>query len=327
MSAPDLPNAADVWRARSRIAAIVRPTPTLPSLALSEKVGREVFLKWETMHPTGAFKIRGAANKILGLTPEERARGVAAFSTGNHGLSVAYVARKLGIPATVCVSERVPSNKVRALQRVGATVEVYGKSQDEAEAHCYELEGKEGFVIIKPFDDPMVISGQGTIGLELLNQVPELSSVLVPLSGGGLIAGVALAIKANNPRTRVIGVTMDRGAAMYHSLRAGAPVSVEEEDTLADSLLGGIGMENQYTFALVQDLVDETVLVSEDAIARAMTFLFSEHHAAVEGAAAVGPAALLENKVELGPGPAAAVITGNNVDISAFMRAIEPHLK
>lgn len=320
--APTSPTVADVWTARSRITSIVRPTPTLPSQSLTELAGAEVFLKWETMHPTGSFKIRGAANKLLSLSSEQRRRGVATFSTGNHGLAVAYVARSLSIPATVCLSTGVPENKVRGMKRFGARVEVQGRSQDEAEEYCVRLASDEGLTVIEPFDDPEVIAGQGTIGLELLDQLPRVQTVLVPLSGGGLIAGIALAIKANNPGARLVGITMERGAAMYESLRAGHPVSIEEEETLADSLRGGIGRRNRYTFALVRKLVDDTLLVTEAAIGRAMTLLFREHRAAVEGAAAVGVAALLEGKLESSNGPIAAVITGNNVDAGVFAAVI-----
>lgn len=321
-----VPSVSDIWTARSRIGQLVGRTPTLMSRALTERLGSAVFLKWEIMHPTGAFKIRGAANKLLSLTAEESSRGVAAFSTGNHGMSVAYVASRLGMPATVCVSERVPRNKIEALRRFGATVEVSGKGQDEAEAHCYDLERERGFVVVKPFDDPLVIAGQGTIGLELMEDLPGVMTVLVPLSGGGIIAGIALAVKANSPGSRIVGITMERGAAMYESLRAGAPVAVEEVETLADSLLGGIGENNRYTFDLVKRLVDETVVVPEDAIAEAMAFLFREHRVAVEGAAAVGVAALLRGIVRPAGGPTAVVLTGSNVDVQGFLAATRPYL-
>lgn len=322
----DTVEVSDVLGARSRIAGLVQRTPTVLSPSLSELAGCDVYLKWELMHPTGAFKIRGAANKLLSLSDEERKRGVATFSTGNHGMSVAFVARRLGVRATVCVSERVPKNKTDALLRFGAEVDVFGKSQDEAEAHCYVLERDRGLVVIKPFDDPIVIAGQGTIGLELLEELPELASVLVPLSGGGLISGIALAVKANNPRCRVIGISMEHGAAMHESLRRGRPVAVEEVESLADSLLGGVGQDNRYTFELVKRLVDDTRLVSEDAIAEAMAFLFREHRIAVEGAAAVGVAALLRGVVKPVGGPVALVVTGNNIAADAFLAATKPYL-
>lgn len=317
-----------VWTARSRIAPVVRRTPLVESPVLSEQLNATVCLKLETLHPTGAFKLRGAANRILSLSPAEQRRGVATFSTGNHGVAVAYVARQLGIPAVVCISERVPRAKVDVLRRLGARVEVHGAGQDEAEARCYDLEREQGLTVVKPFDDPDVIAGQGTIGLELLEDCPGLDTVVVPLSGGGLIAGIALALKANHPSLRVVGVSMERGAVMYHSLRAGAPVTLPEEPTLADSLLGGIGQENRYTFRLVQELVDETVLVPEDAIARAMAFLFQRHRLVAEGAAATGIAALQHHPRLVQPGSRVAVIiTGHNVDLGAFLAATRPYLE
>lgn len=326
MSGEGLPSASDVWRARSRIRGLVGETPTLPSVPLSTRLGGDIHLKWETMHPTGAFKVRGAANKLMSLSPEMRRRGVATFSTGNHGQAVAYVARRLGAPATVCVSSGVPRNKIAALEGLGARVEVHGSSQDDAEEYCYNLGREEGLEVIKPFDDPDVIAGQGTIGLELLDQLPGLETLLVPLSGGGLIAGIALALKANLPSVRIVGITMERGAVMYASLREGSPVRLAEEETLADSLRGGIGRDNRYTFPLVRELVDETLLVSEEAIARAMAYILTEHRMAVEGAAAVGVAALLEGKVEASHRLTAAVITGNNLDMTSFMEAVSSYL-
>ncbi len=322
-----LPTARDVWVARNRISNMVERTPVLPSNTLSSRTGSRQFMKWETMHPTGAFKIRGAANKIAGLPEETRKLGVATFSTGNHGLSVAHVAGLLGCRANVFVSSRVPKNKREALERFGAELHVGGGSQDDAERSCYAFAEEQGCAVVPPFDDPDVICGQGTIGLELMEALPELDALFIPLSGGGLIAGVALAVKAVSPRCRVYGVSMERGAVMHESLRAGKPVVLEEVDTLADSLLGGIGSENKYTFSLVRDLVDDTFLVSEAAIAEAMAFLFREHHVVVEGAAAVGPAAILQGVVDLSGKTVASVITGNNVDVVSFLEAVRPYLR
>jgi threonine dehydratase len=269
--------------------------------------------------------VRGAANKILSLSAEDRARGVVTVSTGNHGRAVAYVAQMLGIRATVCLSELVPANKVNALNQLGAEVVIHGKSQDDAAVRAEALQTERGLSMIHPFDDPTIIAGQGTIGLELLLDAPDLATVLVPLSGGGLISGIALALKSANPAIRVIGITMEHGAAMYQSLQAGHPVEVEETESLADSLGGGVGLGNQYTFGMVQQLVNDVVLVSEDEIARAMAFAFHEHHLVTEGAGAVGIAALLAGKISPADGKTVVVVSGGNVDLSALMQIAQKY--
>ncbi|HZK53352.1 MAG TPA: hydroxyectoine utilization dehydratase EutB [Desulfosporosinus sp.] len=321
-----LPSIRDIWSARERISSMVIKTPLIISPVISEQVRASVFLKLENLHETGAFKIRGAANKMLSLTLDEQKRGVATFSTGNHGLAVAYVAKKLGIPAVVCISNRVPSVKVDALRRMGTSVQIHGNSQDEAEEYCHRFSEQHDLTVIRAFDDPFVISGQGTIGLELLEDFPAIDTVIVPLSGGGLLSGIALVMKSIDPRIRVIGVSMERGAVMYQSLRAGRPVELPEEDTLADSLLGGIGLDNRYTFRMVQNYVDETVLVTEEAIAEGMAYLMKSHRMVVEGAAATGIAAVLQSGL-IAPGSNVAVIvSGNNVDVSSFLKATERYL-
>lgn len=312
----------DVWKARQRIAPYVRKTPLTASPIFSARIGASVFLKLETFQETGSFKVRGAANKILSLTPDEQRRGVTTFSTGNHGLAVAHIARQLGITAVICVSRRVPRAKADAIERLGARLEVDGDSQDDAERHCYELQERQGMTVIKPFDDPYVIAGQGTIGLELLEDLPEIEAVVVPLSGGGLIAGIGYTLKSASPDIEVIGVSMERSAAMSHSLQAGRPVVVAEHDTLADSLLGGIGRENQYSFGMVRRYVDDVVLVSEEAIAEGMAVLFDQQRMVVEGAAATGIAALLHGNVARPGSNIAVIVSGNNVDTRAFLTAI-----
>ncbi|MFQ5401054.1 MAG: hydroxyectoine utilization dehydratase EutB [Anaerolineae bacterium] len=312
----------DIFLAQKSIRSIAKQTPLVQSPLLTEKTGIQVRLKLETVQEIGAFKIRGAANKILHLPPEIQARGVVTASTGNHGRAVAYVANELNIPATVCISELVPQNKVDALKRLGAEVVIVGQSQDEAEERANQLQNERGLTMIHPFDDPHIIAGQGTIGLELLTEWPEVDTVLVPLSGGGLIAGIALALKSANPVIWVIGVSMERGAVMYHSLRAGRPLQLHEEPTLADSLQGGIGLDNQHTFHMVQNHVDETILVSEEEIEAAMTFALREHHLVVEGAGAVGIAALQNDKVKNRGNNIAVVISGGNVDMKQLLQIV-----
>jgi threonine dehydratase len=315
----------DIYVARNRIAPIARRTPLIRSPLLTEHIGASVYLKLENIQETGAFKLRGAANKMLGLTADEKARGVIAFSSGNHGRAVSYVARQLGIDAVICISKRVPSTKINAIKRLGAEVVVYGKSQDEAEEHSFRMQEERGLTMINPSDDPFVIAGQGTIGLELLEDLPEIDTVIVPLSGGGLIAGIALALKSANTAIRVIGVSMERAPVMYHSLRAGKPVVLEEEETIADGLVGGIGLDNQYTCRMVQQYVDDTILVSEEEIAEAMAFALEKHHLVVEGAGAVGIATLLHRKMKEVGRNVAVVVSGSNVDIPLLLKIAQDH--
>jgi threonine dehydratase len=316
----------DVWDARKRINSIVNRTPVLYSSILSEKLGRNVYLKLENIHEIGAFKVRGAANKILSLSDEEKRLGVATFSTGNHGMAVAYVAQKLGIEAVVCISNRVPKAKVDSIKRLGAKIEIVGESQDEAGIRCYELEKERGLTVIQPFDDPYVIAGQGTIGLELLEDLPQLTDVIVPLSGGGLLSGIGLALKSNDQAIRVTGVSMENSAVMYESLKAGKPVEMEESETLADSLLGGIGLDNQYTFQMVQKYMDECLLIPEEEIGYSMAFMMDKHRIIMEGAAATGIAAVLGKKIPHQDGDVAVIISGQNVDLSVLSNLIQKYL-
>jgi threonine dehydratase len=309
---------AAIYRARQAIAPWVRRTPLVRSEALSARTGGNVHLKLETLQETGAFKLRGAFNRLLQLTDAERERGVVAVSTGNHARAVAYAARALAVPAVVCMSSLVPDNKVKAVRAAAAEVRIAGRNQDEAEEVAKQLAAERGLVFVSPFDDPQVIAGQGTIGLELLEDLPALDSVLVPLSGGGLIGGIALALKSADRSIRVIGVSMERGPAMVRSLEAGRPVAVEEEPSLADSLGGGIGLDNRHTFALVRDLVDQTVLVSEAEIAAAMVHCYWQEQQIVEGGAAVGVAALLAGKVAASGANLVVLLSGRNVDLRRF---------
>jgi threonine dehydratase len=313
---------AAIYRARNAIAPWVRRTPLVHSAALSGRLGCNVHLKLETLQETGAFKLRGAFNRLLNLADAERERGVIAVSTGNHARAVAHAAGALGMPALVCMSSLVPDNKVAAVRAAGAEVRIAGRNQDEAEEVARQLAAERGLVFVSPFDDPHVIAGQGTIGLELLEDLPALDSILVPLSGGGLIGGIALALKSADKSIRVIGVSMERGPAMVRSLEAGRPVPVEEEPSLADSLGGGIGLDNRYTFALARDLVDETVLVSEAEIVAAMAHCYWREQQIVEGAAAVGIAALLTGKVETPGANLVVLLSGRNVDMRRFSEIV-----
>ncbi len=322
-----MPTLHDVMLAARRISTVVRTTELLPSPSAAREAGAaEMLLKLESLQNTGAFKVRGAANRILGLSPEEQHRGVITFSTGNHGKAVSYVAGRSGIKAVVCLSEHVPQYRAEKIRQLGAEVEVYGHSQDEAEERYRELVADCGYIPVVPFDDPEIIAGQGTIALEMLARRPDIELLLVPLSGGGLLAGIAMAAKAINPQIRVVGVSIERSPAMLESIKAGRPVQVEERDTLADSLLGGIGTENRYTLPLVRDNTDEHVTVTEEEIAAAMAYAFREHSLVIEGAAAVGIAALRSGKVEARGRIAAAVVSGSSVDPAQYLRTLETQI-
>ena len=310
------PTLADIYAAAKVIRGVADATPLVPSPFMSDKAGAEFLLKLENMQPIGAFKLRGAYNAVAGV---QDAKGVTCCSTGNHGRGVAFAARERGMRAVICMSELVPQAKVDGIKALGAEVAIKGRSQDDALAESHRLVAEEGLVEISPFDDPLVISGQGTIGLEILQSRPDVTTLLVPLSGGGLAAGVALAAKSINPDIRVIGITMDRGAAMYESIKAGHPVEVPEVASLADSLGGGIGMQNKLSFPMCRDLLDEVVLVTEDEIYHAMQVLYYEDRIVAEGACVVGLAAVLTGKVTL-DGPTATIITGRNLAMPTFTR-------
>jgi threonine dehydratase len=310
-----------IYAAREAIRGLALRSPLVPAQSLGMGA-RQVRLKIESAQPVGAFKIRGVANALARLDPAVRRRGVVCASTGNHGRALAYAARRLETRASVCLSRLVPANKLALIRQLGAELRICGESQDEAQAECARLVAEAGLVEIPPFDHPDVIAGQGTIGLEILEDFAEVDTVIVPVSGGGLIAGIALALKAASPAIRVIGVSMERGAAMHASLAAGRPVEVKEEKSLADSLGGGIGLANRFTFELVRELVDEIRLVPETAIAGAMRRLFLEEGWVAEGAGAIGLALLEEAHQSILGERVAIVISGRNVDMALFQRVI-----
>lgn len=316
---PEL-NLSNIYAARQRMSGVAVATPLVAS-ALSGPAGEEILLKLETLQPTGAFKLRGAANAIAVHGDRAREAGVVSVSTGNHGRAVAHAARRTGVRAVICLSDLVPDVKADAIAALGAEVRRIGRSQDEAQREADRLVRDEGMIAIPPFDDPLVVAGQGTIGLELLEARPDLGTIVIPLSGGGLAAGVALAAKSIRPGIRIVGVSMDRGAAMNESIRAGRPVEVEEVPSLADSLGGGIGLDNRVTFGLCRDLLDEVVLVTEQEIYDGMRALYARDRMVAEGASAVGHAALLAGKLRLA-GPTAFLITGRNVEMAQFSAVI-----
>ncbi|MGI9465212.1 MAG: hydroxyectoine utilization dehydratase EutB [Aestuariivirgaceae bacterium] len=312
---------SDIEAARVRIAGRLRSTPVVHSPSLSEIAGHQVELKLEHLQTTGSFKLRGATNAVLKLDDDERQRGVVGVSTGNHGRGLAYAARQAGVRCILCMSSLVPQNKVDGIKAQGAEVRIIGTSQDDAQIEVDRLVAEDGMTMLPPFDHPDIIAGQGTLGLELYDEMPEADTALIQLSGGGLISGVAAALKARNPDIRVIGVSMERGAAMYECLKAGKPVHVDEMTTLADSLGGGIGLDNQYTFAMVRNLVDDVVLVSEAEIAQAIRHGYWRERQIIEGSGSVGIAAVMAGKAQL-IGPTMVLVSGGNIDMALHHRII-----
>ena len=319
---------ADINTAQARIKGRVRHTPILQDMDLSARLGVPVYLKQEYKQDTGAFKLRGATNAVLSLSPADLARGVVTASTGNHGRALAHAARAAQARALVCLSRLVPENKVAAIRDLGAEVRIIGASQDEAMQEVARAVRAEGLSEVPPFDHPAVIAGQGTLGLEIMADCASVATILVPMSGGGLAAGVALAAKSVRPDLRVIGISMSRGAAMAASLAAGHPVQVTELPTLADSLGGGIGLDNRISFSMCRALLDEVILLSEAEIAAGMRHIHAATGDTVEGAAAVGVAALLAGKINP-HGPIVAILSGRNVAPDLFARVLrrDPELE
>ncbi|PDW00753.1 threonine ammonia-lyase [Candidatus Chloroploca asiatica] len=301
---------AHILAAHRRMAGIVYPTPLEFSRPLTRVAGAEVFLKLECAQVTGSFKIRGAANALLS---GEGRWPVVACSAGNHALGIAYAATHAGIDATLVLPENASPAKIQALQRYPVNMVFLGKDYDEAEAAAMRLAHEEGQRFISPYNHPDVVAGQGTLGREILDQLPNAEVLIVSVGGGGLISGIGIWAKAINPKLRLIGVQAEHSAAMHASLQAGHLVQIQHRPTLADSLAGNLEA-GAMTFPLVQQLVERIVLVSEPQIAAAMRWLLDEHHLLVEGSAAVTVAALLEGLI---PGLArqrvVALLCGRNV--------------
>ena len=315
----------DIRVARKRIQGIAIQTPLKPAYSLSDKTGRNIWLKMETMQPTGAFKLRGAANAILQLSPAQQQAGVLTMSTGNHGKAIAYVAKKLGIRAVICISEQVPQVKIEGMKKLGVEVRIAGKDQDEADIQARAMAEAEGLRFISAFDDAGVIAGQGTVALEILEQEPSLDTLIIPLSGGGLMAGMGIAAKALKPEVKLIGVSMEEGAAMHLSIQAGHLVEVNEQPSLADALTGGIPPDNRFSFPLCQQYVDRSFLVSEDSIAKAMAYALRWERIVLEGGAATSIACLEEHLQQIPGQNIGLVCTGDNVAITKLMDLYHQH--
>lgn len=310
---------ADIESARELLADVIRPTPLEFSRALSQRVGGDVHLKLENLQRAGSFKIRGAYTRIARLTDEERAGGVVAASAGNHAQGVALAAQLLGAHATVYMPKGAPIPKVQATRGYGAEVVFHGHTVDECLIAAREHAARTGAVLIHPFDHVDVVAGQGTCGLEVLEQCPDVRTVLVCTGGGGLLAGIAAAVKATRPDVRVVGVQAGEAAAYPPSLAVGRPVPLDRMRTMADGI--AVGCPGEVPFALVQALVDDVVTVDEDLLARALLFLLERAKQVAEPAGAAAVAALLDRPEAFEP-PVVAVVSGGNIDPLLMMQVL-----
>lgn len=311
----------DVRMARERIGGAVLVSRCAESNALSQMTGSRVWLKFENLQMTGSYKERGALNKILTLSAADRERGLVAASAGNHAQAVSFHATQREISAQIVMPLATPLNKVMATRRFGGEVVLYGANYDEACEEAMRRCAELGRTFVHPFDDDAVMAGQGTLGLELMEQVPEMDVLVASIGGGGMISGVACAIKEANPRVRVIGVQTARLASMQAAVRTGAPVTLPVASTLADGI--AVRRAGERTFEMVRRYVDDIVTVEEDEIAAAILLLLEREKTLVEGAGAAPVAALLHNKVEVVGKTVGVVVSGGNLDVSILSRIIE----
>ncbi|TWP36845.1 threonine ammonia-lyase [Leekyejoonella antrihumi] len=309
-----MPDLDSIRAAQVRIKDYVQRTRAIRSAALSSRSGADVHLKLEIEQPTGSFKVRGACNAMRAMFEAGRVEGVTTASTGNHARAVTYLGDRFGLPVRAFLADSVAGSRVQALEELGATVDRSSSDQTAAIIAAVEYAEAHGYGFIPPFDHPDVISGQGTIGLELCDDLQSLDAVIVQVSGGGLIDGIALAVKAMSPSTRIIGVCADAAPAMKESLAAGHPVGVPELPTIAASLMGDLGPDNQYTFPIAQQVIDEMVAVSDECIRQATDTIADDEGLVVEPAAAAGAAYLRASGDRFAGARVALILTGNTVD-------------
>ena len=313
---------SDVLEARERLGDQVVLTPCTKSMAFGDLLACSLWLKFETRQRTGSFKDRGALNKLLLLSDEERLQGIVTASAGNHAQAVAHHASRLGIPATVVMPIGTPLVKSANTSGFGARVILHGDTVSESLAEALRLVEQDGFTMVHPFDDRDVIAGQGTIGLELVEQVPDLTHVVVPLGGGGLISGIAIAAKASNPSLRIVGVEAAAAPAAYRSREMGKVTRIESTETIADGI--AVQRIGDLTFPLIEEYVDDIVIVEEEEIASAVLMLLERERTVVEGAGATPLAALVSGRISLGDDDVvAAVLGGGNIDVNMIARIIE----
>ena len=314
----------DVEDARERIQSQIYLSPLPYSETISQLSGNRVFFKLENLQITGSFKERGALNRLLTLTPDEAKRGVIAASAGNHGMAVAYHGQRLKIAATIVMPLHAPLIKVSRVRHYGAQTVLHGSDYDAAFTEAQRLAQEKGLTFIHGFNDPWVVAGQGTIGLELYEQNPDLHAVVVPVGGGGLIAGIALILKTLNPKIRIIGVQAEAVPSMKAALEKGGPIRLPPATTIADGI--AVREVGETPFALAKHYVDDIVTVSEGEIANAVLLLLETEKTVAEGAAAVPLAAVINKKTGLAESNVAIVITGGNIDMNLISRIIEKGL-
>lgn len=312
---------ADITAARERVADAIVQTPVIAALALRDRLTGPLHIKLESLQRTGSFKDRGALNRLLALTPEQRARGVVTASAGNHAQAVAYHGSRLGVPVQVVMPEHTPLIKVLNTRQFGAEIHFRGTTLSDAMVEAERLEEENGYVMVHAFDDERVIAGQGTIGLELLEQIPELTAVVVPIGGGGLISGMAIALKERRPDIRIFGVEAAVAASAMASRQAGKPVKIETSETIADGI--AVKRVGDRTFPIIERYVDDIVSVSETEIASAVHLLLENEKLLSEGAGAVPLAAILAGRLPLGPSDVTVmVLSGGNIDINLLERIV-----
>ena len=312
---------ADIWEAHKLLKSRLHHTPLTPSRTLRDLTGADIYLKAENMQRSGSFKVRGASYKLSRLSAQEYERGVIAASAGNHAQGVAIAAAQYNIPCTIVMPETAPLAKVMATQSYGASVVLHGFTYDDAYQHCLEMQEQSGATFIHAFDDPDIIAGQGTLGLEMLSDLPDADALVVPIGGGGLMSGIAIAARALRPDITIIGVQAEGAAGFRASLDAGEVRSLPAITTIADGI--AVKRPGALTFSIIERLVDEVVLVNDESIIGAVLFLMERCKMLVEGAGAVGVAALLSGAVAL-PGKKVLVpLTGGNIDINLVSRFIE----
>jgi len=309
----------DIQQAQKNIASYAKLTPLVPSRFLSELCKGNVFLKLENQQLTRSFKIRGVINKLLSLSAEEKSKGVITASAGNHGMAVAYGAHKLGFQAKIVVPTHAPQVKVEGIRQFGAELVLYGETYDEAEKKAKELAAQEGKLYISSYNDELIVAGHGTVGLEILKELPMVDVVIVPVGGGGLIGGIAIAVKSQRPTVKVIGVQSTASPVMFESLKTGkiVPPHRHERYTIAEGLVGAVD-KGSITFGIAQRYVDYVMLSREESIRQAVYLLWKNEKEVVEGSGAAGVALLLENKDLFSGQTVAVVISGGNIDPYLF---------
>lgn len=311
----------NIKKASENVYTLARRTPLVHSQFLSKFCGGEVYLKLENQQITNSFKIRGAINRITQLTLEERKRGIVTASTGNHAQGVARVAEKLNIPAKIFVPTNISKSKLDKIRNYNVDVILHATRCDEVELKAREVAIKDGLTYISPYNDEGIIAGQGTIGLEILEELQRVDTIIVPVGGGGLISGIAIAVKSLKPSVQIIGVQSEVAPTVHESLKADKILVIEEQDSLAEGLLGGLE-KGAITFKLIQKYVDDLVLVQEETIQKAIRQLWEKESQIAEGAGAIAIAPILENKDEFNDKTVVSVISGGNIEDNLFQKIV-----